>query len=92
LKQPRTKKSKRATTENKIANDMKGLGESLRDADIARVAVERERLELDIKRLELEKIDRDEEGKLRREELAAHQEQEMEKFKLMVELFKSQPS
>jgi hypothetical protein len=60
LKQPRTKKSKRATTENNIANDMKGFGGCLRDADLARVSVERERSELDIKRLEQEKIDRDE--------------------------------
>jgi hypothetical protein len=92
LKQPRKKKSKRATTENDIENDMKGFGECLRDADLARVAVERERLEFDIKRLEQEKIDRDEDRKLRREELAAHQEQEMEKFKLMMDIFKSQRS
>jgi hypothetical protein len=90
LKQPRTKKSKRATTENNIEKDMKGFGECLRDADLARVAVERERLELDIKILEQEKIDRDEELKLCREELATHQEQEMKKFKLMMEIFKSQ--
>jgi hypothetical protein len=92
LKQPRTKKSKRATPEKNIANDMKCFGECLRDADLARVAVERERLELDIERLEQEKIDRDEERKLRREELTAHQEQEMKKFKLMMEIFKSQRS
>jgi hypothetical protein len=49
-------------------------------------------LELDIKRLEQEKIDRVDERKLRREELSAHQEQEMENFKLMMEIFKSQCS
>jgi hypothetical protein len=86
------KKSKRATTENDFENDMKGLGECLRDSDLALVAVERERLEFDTKRLEQEKIDRDEDLKLRREELAAHQEQEMEKFKLMMDIFKSQRS
>jgi hypothetical protein len=88
-KQPRKKKSKRNTTDNNITDDMKGFGECLREADLARVAVERERLELDVKRLAQEKIDREEERKIRREELAAHQEQEMEKFKLMMEIFKS---
>jgi hypothetical protein len=69
---------KQPTTENNIPSDMKGFVECLRDADLARVAVEWVRLELDIKRLEQEKIDRDEERKLRQEGLAAHQEQEME--------------
>jgi hypothetical protein len=69
---------KQPTTENNIPSDMKGFVECLRDADLARVAVERVRLELDIKRIEQEKIDRDEERKLRQEGLAAHQEQEME--------------
>jgi hypothetical protein len=62
---------------------MKVFGECLREEDLARVAVERERFELDVKRLAQEKIDREEERKIRREELAAHQEQEMEKFKLI---------
>jgi hypothetical protein len=72
LKQQITKKSKLATMENNIANYIKVFGECLRDADLARVAIERERLELDINRVEQEMIDRDEERKVRREELAAH--------------------
>ena len=91
-KQPRKKKSKRNTTDNDMTDDMKGFREFLREADLARVAVERERLELDVKRLEQEKYDREEERKIRREELAAHQEQEMEKFKLMMEIFNSHRS
>ena len=75
-----------------MTDDMKGFGECLREEDLARVAVERESLELDVKRLEQEKYDREEERKIRREELAAHQEQEMEKFKLMMEIFKSHRS
>jgi hypothetical protein len=54
------------------------------------VAIERERLELDLKRLEQDKLDREEERKLRREALDAHQKQEVEKFKLMMDMFKSQ--
>ena len=91
-KQPRKKKSKRNTTDNDMTDDMKGFRECLREADLARVAVERERLELDVKRLEQEKYDREEERKIRREDLAAHQEQEMENFKLKMEIFKSHRS
>jgi hypothetical protein len=60
-KQPRKKKSKRNTTENNMTDDMRGFDECLREADLAKVAVEREMLELDAKRLAQEKIDREEE-------------------------------
>jgi hypothetical protein len=40
-KQPRKNKSKRNTADNNITDDMKGFDECLREADLARVAVER---------------------------------------------------
>jgi hypothetical protein len=92
LKQPRTKKSKRATTENNMVKDMKGFGEYLRDADLARVAVERERLELGIKRLEQEKIDLMRNENFVRKSLLQIKKQEMEKYKHMMEIFKFQRS
>ena len=81
-------RGKRRRLEEEGVSGLFGLGESLKESDMARVAVERERLALDRKRIEIERLGRAEEREMRREERAAHDKLELEKFRLMRETFR----
>lgn len=63
------------------------MATALKEADMARVDVDRERLVLERERMERETVDRAAERELRREEREARDKLELQKFKLMMETF-----
>ena len=87
-------KAKRAKRNNKntadpFSGEMERFAECLRDADLAKVEVERDRLELERERMKMDREERMKERELRREERVASNKLELEKFKLMLEVLKS---
>ena len=84
---PRTKRKLGKRGEKETIGELASFGESLRQADIARIDIERERLQLERERLETEKEEREKDRELQREERRARDKLEIEKFKLMMAAF-----
>ena len=85
----RTKKAKPSVCKDPISDDIERFAERLRDADMAKISLERERLALERDLMAIEREEREKERAMRREELDLNQKQELEKFKLMLEVLKS---
>ena len=66
------KGGKRRRLDEEGKSGLLGLGEFLKESEMARVAIERERLALDRDRMEMEHSEGAEEREMRREERAAH--------------------
>eukprot|EP00171_Calliarthron_tuberculosum_P001527 IDg1527t1 len=63
------------------------LGDALKDSDLARIELEREKLAFERERLAEDKADREAERAIRREEREAWDRLELEKHKLLMEAF-----
>ncbi|PXF41014.1 hypothetical protein BWQ96_09269 [Gracilariopsis chorda] len=72
-----------------MAGELSSFGQALKEADMLRVQIGQERLILERKRLKVEQEGREKERELRREEREALDKLELDKFKLMMEMFAS---
>lgn len=70
-----------------LRGELESFGLALRDADIARLALDKVRLGVDRERVQMERTDSAKEHELRREEGMEQHELELEKFKMMMGAF-----
>lgn len=86
---PRKKRTSRRTVENAAEKDLGKFGKVLHDADLARISFEREKLDFERERFKVECEQRDLDRAERQKERETHQKLELEKFKLMMDAFRS---
>lgn len=84
---PRLRKVKRAGMSSGIGDDMEAFGRHLRDSDLARIELDRERLTFERERFDKDLQERERERAERKEEREHTAKVELEKFKLFMEAF-----
>lgn len=67
-----------------LEGELKGFGLSLTEEDLARISLEKEAWDLECKRVELEREDRQKDRALRHEDREAQNELELQNFKIMI--------
>ena len=82
---PTPKKAKSKSARATPSMDMAAFSLNLRDADLARIDLERERLNFERERSEADRAEREREREERREEREKMQELELAKYKLLIE-------
>ena len=80
-------KKRRGRVHTLAENELKGFGNALKESDLARISFEQKKLDFEREKMVAEREEREKDRALRREERDAHNELELEKFKLLIGAF-----